>query len=178
MAAIALASFLVAIAMPAFGLLGAEFFPVSDNSEFSVSIETPPGSNLDVHDAGRSRRSSAIARSIPGVARTYSRVGGATGAVDEGQIYVGSRAESRPGRGPGRRSRTRSAQRLGELGGVTASIQTSGFDNQKQIQVQISGPDVPTLSGLADRGPGSSSVRCPAPSTSACPRAARSPSSR
>ncbi|HWB15511.1 MAG TPA: efflux RND transporter permease subunit, partial [Vicinamibacterales bacterium] len=38
-----------------------------------------------------------------------------------------------------------------EIGGVTASIQTSGFDNQKQIQVQVSGPDIATLNTLADQ---------------------------
>ena len=35
---------------------------------------------------------------------------------------------------------------------MTASIQTSGFDNQKQIQMQVRGPDIATLSRLADAG--------------------------
>ena len=42
-------------------------------------------------------------------------------------------------------------RRFSEIGGATASIQTSGFDNQKQIQVQLSGPDIATLGRLADQ---------------------------
>src|SRR5690349_415740 len=88
MAALALGTFVIAIAMPALGYLGGEFFPVSDNSEFSIAIETPPGSNLD-YTKGKLEQVAALARSIPGVDHTYATVGGVSGAVDEGQIYVG-----------------------------------------------------------------------------------------
>jgi HAE1 family hydrophobic/amphiphilic exporter-1 len=148
MAALAIGSFVAALAMPAMGLLGGEFFPVSDNSEFSISIETPPGSNL-AYTTKKIEEISALARSIPGVERTYARVGGTTGAVDEGTIYVGLVPKATRAANQETIARTL-RQRFPEIGGVTASVQTSGFDNQKQIQVQLRGPDIAVLSQLAD----------------------------
>jgi hydrophobic/amphiphilic exporter-1 (mainly G- bacteria), HAE1 family len=149
MAALAIGSFVTALAMPALGYLGAEFFPVSDNSEFSIAVETPPGSNLD-YTQSKMAEVAAVARAIPGVSHTFSTVGGTSGAVDEGTIYVGLAPKA--DRAQNQEAIARDLRRkLGELGGVTASIQTSGFDNQKQIQVQVSGPDIATLGRLADQ---------------------------
>jgi HAE1 family hydrophobic/amphiphilic exporter-1 len=149
MVALALTTFVAALAMPALGYLGGEFFPVSDNSEFSINIETPAGSNLD-YTQKKLGEIAAIARSIPGVSHTYATAGGATGAVDEGTIYVGLQPKADRAQGQEAIARTL-RRRFAEVGGVTASIQTSGFDNQKQIQVQLSGPDVETLGRLADQ---------------------------
>ena len=44
---LAVATFVGALALPAMGIVGGEFFPVTDESEFNVSLDTPPGSNLD-----------------------------------------------------------------------------------------------------------------------------------
>ncbi|MEO8070479.1 MAG: efflux RND transporter permease subunit [Acidobacteriota bacterium] len=149
MAALAISAFVGALAMPAMGLLGGEFFPVSDNSEFSVPIETPPGSNL-AYTTRKTEEIAKIARSIPGVAYTYATVGGVSGAVDEGQIYVGLIPKAERSENQEQIARTL-RRRFVEVGGVTASIQTSGFDNQKQIQLQLRGPDIATLSALADQ---------------------------
>src|SRR5690606_7704614 len=46
MVALATATFVGALALPAVGIIGASFFPVTDESEFNIAIETPPGSNL------------------------------------------------------------------------------------------------------------------------------------
>jgi multidrug efflux pump subunit AcrB len=46
MAALAVLSLVGALALPALGIVGGEFIPVSDNSEMLINIETPPGSNL------------------------------------------------------------------------------------------------------------------------------------
>jgi len=148
MAALAVGTFVIAIAMPALGYLGGEFFPVSDNSEFSIAIETPPGSNLE-YTKGKLEQVAALARTIPGVSHTYATVGGASGAVDEGQIYVGLMPKAERAQNQEAIARTL-RRRFPEVGGVTASIQTSGFDNQKQIQVQLSGRDTATLGRLAD----------------------------
>jgi HAE1 family hydrophobic/amphiphilic exporter-1 len=43
MVALALASFVGALALPATGVIGGSFFPVTDDSEFNVALETPPG---------------------------------------------------------------------------------------------------------------------------------------
>ena len=149
MMALALSTFVAALAMPAMGYLGGEFFPVSDNSEFTVAVQTPPGSNLD-YTRRKLDEVATIARTMPGVNHTYATVGGQTGAVDEGSIYVGliPKAEREMNQEEIARALR---QKLAEVGGATVSIQTSGFDNQKQIQVQLSGPDVTTLGRLADQ---------------------------
>jgi HAE1 family hydrophobic/amphiphilic exporter-1 len=149
MMALAIGTFATAIAMPALGYLGGEFFPVSDNSEFNVSVQTPPGSNLD-YTRRKLNEISAVARSIPGVSHTYATIGGQTGAVDEGTIYVGLIPKAEREQNQEQIARAL-RQRFSEVGGVTAAIQTSGFDNQKQIQVQLSGPDVAVLGSLADQ---------------------------
>lgn len=148
MTTLAIGSFVGALAMPAMGLLGGEFFPISDNSEFSVTIETPPGSNL-TYTTKKVEQVAALARSIPGVMHTYATIGGASGSVDEGRIYVALVPKATRPDHQETIARTL-RQRFSEIGGVTAAIQTSGFDNQKQIQVQLRGPDIDTLSRLAD----------------------------
>ncbi|MCC7044126.1 MAG: efflux RND transporter permease subunit, partial [Acidobacteria bacterium] len=148
MMTLALGTFVTAIAMPALGYLGGEFFPVSDNSEFNISVQTPPGSNLD-YTRRKLNEVSAVARSITGVSHTYATIGGQTGAVDEGTIYVGLIPKAEREQNQEQIARAL-RQRFSEVGGVTAAIQTSGFDNQKQIQVQLSGPDVAVLGSLAD----------------------------
>src|SRR6185369_14387692 len=126
---LALASFGGAIAMPAMGLLGSEFFPVSDNSEFNVLVETPSGSNLAYTDR-KLDEVAAIARSVPGVAYTYTTVGGGvgmvgggSGAVDSGNVYVALIPKASRAQNQETSSRTM-RQRLKELGGATASVQT------------------------------------------------------
>ncbi len=148
MTALALGTFVVALAMPAMGYLGAEFFPVSDNSEFVVPIETPPGSNLE-YTSKKVEQIATLARSLPGVAYTYTTIGGATGAVDEAQVYVALIPKAERAQNQDEIARAL-RKRFSEIGGVTASIQTSGFDNQKQIQVQVQGPDITVLNRLAD----------------------------
>jgi len=145
---LALVSFVGALAMPAMGLLGAEFFPVSDNSEFGINVETPSGSSL-AYTNRKLSEVATIARSIPGVSHTYATVGGGSGAVDSGSVYVALIPKALRTDNQEAIVRT-TRQRLKDLGGATASVQTSGFDNQKQIQVQLNGPDITTLSRLAD----------------------------
>jgi HAE1 family hydrophobic/amphiphilic exporter-1 len=148
MVLLAVGSFVGALAMPAMGFLGGEFFPISDNSEFSVSVETPPGSNL-AYTSRKMEEVSALARNIPGVSHTYATIGGSSGAVDEGRVYVALTPKHT--RDLHQESIARMLrQRLNQIGGATASIQTSGFDNQKQIQVQIRGPETDVLTRLAD----------------------------
>ncbi len=149
MVILALGSFVGALAMPALGLLGGEFFPISDNSEFVVSIETPPGSNL-AYTSQKIEEVSALARSIPGVAHTYATIGGASGAVDEGRVYVALIPKAERAQHQETIARTL-RQRFKDVGGVVASVQTSGFDNQKQMQFQVRGPDIETLSRIADQ---------------------------
>ena len=149
MALLAIGSFVGALAMPALGLLGGEFFPVSDNSEFNISVQTPPGSNL-VYTDKKVGEIEALARTVPGVSHTYAVIGGQTGAVDEATIYVALTPKATRVDHQETIARTL-RQRFVEIGGVTASIQTSGLDNQKQIQVQVRGPQIDVLNQLAEQ---------------------------
>jgi HAE1 family hydrophobic/amphiphilic exporter-1 len=149
MVALAIASFVGALAMPAMGYLGGSFFPVQDVSEFIINIETPPGSNLG-YTAKRIEEVSALARTLPEVSYTYATVGGATGAVDEGSIYVRLTPKATRARHQDLIA-SDLRERMKSLGGVTASIASGRMDNAKQIQIQIRGTDPAELSRLADQ---------------------------
>ncbi|MDQ3171660.1 MAG: efflux RND transporter permease subunit [Acidobacteriota bacterium] len=149
MIALALATFIGALALPAMGFIGGGFFPVQDVSEFMVNIETPPGSSLE-YTTKKTEEVAAVARTKPEVAYTYATVGGRTGAVDEGIIYV----RLTPKADRDRHQHTVSnelRQEFSRIGGVTASISSGDFENQKQIQLQIQGPDSNTLVELAEK---------------------------
>jgi hydrophobic/amphiphilic exporter-1 (mainly G- bacteria), HAE1 family len=148
--ALSVGTFIFALAMPAMGLVGFSFFPADDNSEILVTVETPPGSNLDftrlkVAEAGR------MARAFPEVMYTLTTVGGASGAVDNATMYVKLTKKA---------ERTRSADSLSALlraqvpaiGGATVSVFTNTFQgNQKQIQIQLRGTDPAALLATAER---------------------------
>ncbi len=149
MVLIAVVSFAAALAMPALGILGSEFLPEEDRSEFSIRLETPPGSSLDYTEQ-KARVASGIAREHPAVAYTYTTVGGEGGAVDEATIYVRLVPSSERDVG-----QTELAEHIRDevsrVAGTTAYVLTSLFGAEKEIQVQIAGPDLDTLNQLADR---------------------------
>jgi HAE1 family hydrophobic/amphiphilic exporter-1 len=149
MIALATASFAAAIALPALGVIGGAFFPVQDVSEFTVKIEAPPGSNLE-YARIRAEEAARLARSKPEVAYTYTSVGGRGGAVDEGTVYVRLKPRDERIRHQDEVSSELRAELLG-IAGVAASLQTGGMGPQKQIQVQLRGPDTRELSRLAER---------------------------
>jgi HAE1 family hydrophobic/amphiphilic exporter-1 len=149
MGALALTSFVAAIAMPALGYLGGGFFPVQDVSEFVIQLETPPGSNLQ-YTHTKAEEVAALARATPGVEYTYTTIGGATGAVDEGLVYV--RLVPKAERDLHQETIAAALrQRLAGVGGVTAAIASGRLDNRKQIQVEVRGPDITELGRIADR---------------------------
>ena len=148
MIAIGTAAFLGALALPATGLVGASFFPDSDESEFLINVETPPGSNIQ-YTTVKTLEAARLARGLPEVAYTYATIGGRTGAVDEAVIYVRLKPKhERDRRQPAVETALRG--QLQSLGGVTASIGSGNFENQKQIQLQLQGPDSRELTRLAE----------------------------
>ncbi|MGV3517557.1 efflux RND transporter permease subunit [Luteitalea sp.] len=149
MVLLTVASFIGALALPAMGLIGGAFMPIMDNSEFSVIVTTPPGSNI-AYTQLKTQEVSAIARALPEVAYTYTSIGGQTESVDEGSVYV--RLKPRAERT--RRQEDVAAElraRLLNLGGVEAWINTNFFGNFKQIQLQLTGPKADELAVLAER---------------------------
>ena len=147
MISLALATFVGALALPYLGLIGAGFTPETDESEFIITLETPPGSNLaytklKAHDVSR------VARAQPEVTYTYSSVGGQGEAVDEGNVFVKLTPKKD-------RSRTQAEvvtsirRDLERMAGANTSM-TVGFNDEKQIMLQLRGDDAATLAGLAD----------------------------
>ncbi len=151
MVIIALGSFFGAIAMQAmFG--GAGFIPVSDRSEVSIIVETPPGSNLE-YTRLKSEEVARIARAHKEVAYTYTAIGTPiplrAPGVDQSLIYV---------RLVPKHDRKVSQDQLGEVlrkelakvGGAGVSVFTSGFGGaMKQIQIEMRGEDPAVLTRLA-----------------------------
>ena len=154
--AIAIGSLVGALALQAlFGGFG--FVPISDRSEIDITFETPPGSSLE-YTRLKAIELERLIRARPEVAYTYTTVGGEAGAfgvgggaVDEGRIYV-----RLVPRGERRLSQDRLGvvlrEELSRVAGVTAYVFSGGFGgNQKQIQLQLRGPDAATLTALAER---------------------------
>ena len=153
MVLLAVGSFAGAIALQAlFG--GAGFIPVSDRSEISVIVETPPGSNLE-YTRVKSEEVARITRNHPEVSYTYTAIGTPiplrAPGVDQALIYV---------RLIPKNERDLSQDALGEVlrkelsrvGGANVSVFTSGFGGAfKQIQIEMRGQDPAVLTRLASQ---------------------------
>jgi hydrophobic/amphiphilic exporter-1 (mainly G- bacteria), HAE1 family len=129
---------------------GFGFVPVSDNAELNIAIQTPPGSSLD-YTTVKSEEIATLIRRHPEVKYTYTTVGSATGSgeVDNASIYVRLTPKS---------TRSLSQDQLGQMlrdemlgvGGATAYTYASGFGGaQKQLQLQLQGPDQVVLNRYA-----------------------------
>jgi len=149
MVALAVVAFVAALALPALGFIGGSFFPVTDDSEFNIALETPPGSNL-AYTQLKAAEVSRLAREKPEVAYTYTTIGGRSDAVDEATVFV----KLTPKHERERHQSDVSAElrrELVQLAGVTASIATGFGDGRKQIQLEFQGPDMAELQKIADR---------------------------
>jgi HAE1 family hydrophobic/amphiphilic exporter-1 len=149
MVGLAVVTFVAALALPATGLLGSALFPVTDDSEFSISLLTPPGSNLD-YTRIKANEVASRAASLPEVRYTYTSIGGQNDAVDEASVFVKLTPKEERTRSQEEISSSLRAD-IGRMAGLTASIATGVFGDQKQIQLQIQGPDMTVLTRLADR---------------------------
>jgi hydrophobic/amphiphilic exporter-1 (mainly G- bacteria), HAE1 family len=144
----AVACVLVFLAPPV-RTVGVGFFPEDDRAEMIIAIETPPGSNM-AYTRLKAQEAARIARSHKEVLYTYTTLGGgASGTVDEGNIYVRMTPKS---------ERDLSAEEfasvlrkeMNKVGGVTLSVFTSDFSGgQKQLQFQLKGNDLVALNTAA-----------------------------
>ena len=148
---------LVIVAVAFFGAIalqvffgGGGFIPESDRSEINLALQTPPGSNLN-YTAIKAREIMGIARRHPQVAYTYTSIGSSTGSgdVDTGSIYI--KLVPKKQRDVSQQELERrirhEAQRIG--GATVALTQGGPGGNMKQIQVQLRGQDMPTLTRAA-----------------------------
>jgi len=158
-AAMVLAGFLVfavpfaapAGSIPAWRAVGSGFFPVDDQSEFIIKVETPPGSNLQ-YTRLKADEVARLVRARPEVRYTYATLGGGIGGgVDEGNIYVrltpkGDREASAEDLAALVRAQT------ARMAGATYSVFTNTFSGgRKQLLFQLRGPDVPTITRAAEQ---------------------------
>jgi HAE1 family hydrophobic/amphiphilic exporter-1 len=137
---------------PGWAKLGGGFIPDSDNSELNVSVEAPPGSNIDYTHI-KAEEIGRIIRTHKEVAYTYTVVGTATGSgeVDVGSIYVKLVPKNQRSLSQDDLS-TIIRKEISRVGGVTAYTFASSFaGNQKQIQVQVRGNDADQLNEVAEQ---------------------------
>ncbi|MCY7379902.1 MAG: efflux RND transporter permease subunit [Gemmatimonadaceae bacterium] len=131
--------------------VGVGFFPEDDRAEMIIAIETPPGSNM-AYTRLKAQEAARITRAHKEVRYTYTTLGGgASGTVDEGNIYVRLVPKSQ---------RSQSAEQIaaglrGEMkrvAGVTLSVFTSDFSGgQKALQFQLKGDDLAALNQTAEQ---------------------------
>ncbi|HEY0931102.1 MAG TPA: efflux RND transporter permease subunit [Gemmatimonas sp.] len=157
MVLLAVSSFVFALAMPAMGLVGGSFFPLEDNAELMINVESPPGANLDYlrQKVNETLAITADTSRYPEVAYSFVTAGGASGAVDVGSIYLKLyKKADRLAKGQ------RDAETLGaavrkdveQIGGATVSVFTNDFAGQeKQISLELRGQNKDALQQVADQ---------------------------
>ena len=131
--------------------VGVGFFPEDDKAEFTVAIETPPGSNL-AYTRLKAQEAARIARSHREVLYTYTTLGGgASGTVDEGAIYVRLIPKT---------DRSISAEQFAQvlrgemkhIAGVTLSVFTNDFGGgRKALQYQLRGNSLAAMNIAAEQ---------------------------
>ena len=147
---LALAAFVGSFAL--FPLVGAEFAPNVDNSEFQVTIETPVGSSLD-YTASKIRQVDAVLRQFPEISRTYATVG--SGSTTEGTTTASVAVAMVP---PDERIRAPGdmavpvREALEAIPGITVTIGIAGGTGQiaAPVDISLSGGSYTVLQPLAD----------------------------
>lgn len=144
-------TFVFALAMPALGLVGTSFIPVDDKSEFTVQLETPPGSNLE-YTRRKAEEVGRLIRGHPEIRYTYSTLGTTqTSAVDEGTIY----AKMTP-----KHERKISAEEFAavtrseirSVAGVKLAVFTTDIGGgRKQLQLEVRGANLASLNAVAEQ---------------------------
>jgi len=136
--------------VPTMGKVGVSFFPLDDRSEFTIQIETPPGSNLPYTHA-KAEEAARMVRAHPEVRYTYTTLGGGTSeAVDVGNIYVRmapkhERSVDAESFAAGVRSE------VTRIAGAKMAVFTSDFGGgRKQLLLQIKGPDLASINEAAE----------------------------
>jgi HAE1 family hydrophobic/amphiphilic exporter-1 len=135
--------------VPQWKNVGSGFFPVDDNAEMNVTLETPPGSNLD-YTRLKVNEVSRVITQHPEVRYIYATLGGGdAGAVDIAKLYVKlTGKDERPMSADALASTIRSE--VEQIAGATVAVSTNDFGGGfKQIQIELRGSDTQTLSAFA-----------------------------
>ena len=154
-----LASVLVGIAIP-FALMpvvpqwmhvGFGFFPEDDQAEMNVSIEAPPGSNIEYTRIKADEVARQI-RSYKEVKYVYTTIGGgAAGAVDVAKLYVSLVPKDQRSESVEEIS-ARLREELKRIGGAKIAVfATDWGGGRKQVQLQVRGNNAEELAKYSDR---------------------------
>ncbi len=142
-------AFFGAIALQVF-FGGGGFIPETDNSEISLLVETPPGSNLQ-YTSIKAREIARIAKSHPEVRYTYATIGSSEGStgVDAGSVYV--RLKPKKDRDISQQELERQIrQEVRRVGGVEVTVSEGGpGGGRKQIEIQVRGDNMAALQKAA-----------------------------
>ena len=138
-------------AVPEWYKVGGGFFPLDDRSEFNITIETPPGSNL-TYTRAKALEADRQIRERADVRYTYVTLGDPTSsAVDVGHMYVRLTPKNER-RLDAEQIAAEIRGKLAQLGGVKLAVQTSDFGGgRKQLMLQIKGPDLASINAAADQ---------------------------
>ena len=154
MVLLAVGSFALAIAMPAAGLVGGGFFPLEDNAEVQMTIETPPGANLD-YLRQKVNETFAITSKYPEVTYSFVTAGGASGAVDKASVYLKLKTKGDRLKDGQRDAETLAAairEDVKRVGGSDISVFTNDFAGQeKQISIELRGTDKAALTQMCEK---------------------------
>jgi HAE1 family hydrophobic/amphiphilic exporter-1 len=155
-AAIAVGTFVFALAMPSIkignnALVGFGFFPEDDQAELNVTIESPPGSNIEYTRI----KASEVARQIgthKEVRYSYTTIGGGqAGAVDMAKIYVRLTPKGERNRSVEQISATLRDELKGIGGAQIAVFATDWGGGRKQVQLQVRGNNSDELAKFSER---------------------------
>jgi len=143
---LAVVAFVAALALPATGVIGTSFFPKEDRSELIIALDLEPGASLEMTRA-KAEEAVRIALKQPGVMYTYATIGGEGQTVDHALLYV----KLTP-----KKERDVHADEIAKvvideidrMAGVQAAV-FSGFGPEKQIMLQLQGPDIEVLQKIA-----------------------------
>jgi HAE1 family hydrophobic/amphiphilic exporter-1 len=134
-----------------FPLVGVEFVPAADNSEFQVDIETPIGSSID-YTATKADQVGNALKEFPEVIRTYTTINAGNSTGDNrASILVSMVPPEQRDRTPAKMTEP-VRERLRSIAGVTAVVGAAGGLGglSKPIQINIFGEDLATLGRIAD----------------------------
>lgn len=142
--------------IPLFMMVGKNFLPVDDQSQFEISVRTPEGTSLSASSQSFERIASEI-RKIPGVTDTLATVGGGQQqVVNAGTIYVklsdvGQRTKSQESMmADARDILAKFPPDLRTSVQIVQAFSGGGFRNAN-VQFLISGPDIKVLEDASQK---------------------------
>ncbi|HEU4594356.1 MAG TPA: efflux RND transporter permease subunit [Pyrinomonadaceae bacterium] len=143
--------------VPLFMLVGKNFLPVDDQSQFEINVRAPEGSTLAATSAIVEKIAADVRRELPGVTDTLVTIGGGQQQlVNDANIYVklkdiGERDQSQVELMEATRGvLAKYPQELRTNIGQVQAISGGGFRNA-DIQYVIGGPDLQKLIGYSER---------------------------